>query len=79
MSWMFAIINRRLAEIFFEEKSGGRVECPGYCYVKRSEYKSRKERDYIREDTKRLKLRWKDSEDKPTIIKWDLPWTVSRW
>lgn len=79
MSWMFGIVNGKLSEVFFEEKSNGKVECLGYCYVKRSEYKSRKEQRYIREDTKRLKLRWKDSDDKPTIIKWDLPWTVSRW
>jgi len=58
-SWMFGIINRKLSEVFFEKKSSGKIECLGFCYVKKSEYKSRRERGYIQEDTKRLKLRWK--------------------
>ncbi len=41
MSWCFAIVNNRLAEIYFEEKKG-KTKIIGYCYVKEEEYKTKK-------------------------------------
>ena len=47
MSWSFAIINGRLAEIFFDEMHGKikrrrRIKISGHCYVKKEEYKTKK-------------------------------------
>lgn len=55
MNWCFAIINGRLAEIFFE-KSGNKLEFLGHCYVKKEEYKTKKEQKWIDEDTRKYKL-----------------------
>ncbi len=53
MSWCFAVVNHRLAEIYFEN---GRVW--GHCLVRRSEFKLKKEREWIEKDTKKYKLKY---------------------
>ena len=58
MGWCFAIINGRLAEIFFEKKKG-KPRILGHCYVKRSEYKTTREQKYIREDSKKFRLTYR--------------------
>lgn len=55
MSWSFGIVNNKLAEIFFEGKKGKTVFL-GHCYVKESEYKTKRERRWIKEDIARVKL-----------------------
>ncbi len=50
MSWCFAIINNKLAEIYFEEGKN-MPKIIGHCYVKVEEYKTKKEQKYIKEDT----------------------------
>jgi len=55
MSWCFAIVNKKLAEIYFD-KSKGRVEYLGHCYVSRSEYKAKEEKKWIKRDTVELRL-----------------------
>jgi len=55
MDWCFAIVNGRLAEIFFERKNG-KMEFLGHAYVKKSEYKTKKEKKWIKEDTEKFKL-----------------------
>ena len=47
--WCFAIVNGKLAEIFFNEKKG----IYGHCYVKKSEYKTKREQKMIEVDTGR--------------------------
>lgn len=49
--WQFALVNGRLAEVFFEK---GRI-C-GYCYVEASEYKTKQEKQQIKSDTEKLQL-----------------------
>ena len=49
--WSFAIVNKKLAEIYFE-KIKGKLVFNGHCYVKKSEYKTKKEQKYINQDTK---------------------------
>lgn len=49
--WSFATVNNKLAEIYFE-KINGKLIFNGHCYVKRSEYKTKKEQGYIDQDTK---------------------------
>ena len=57
--WCFAIINGRLAEVYFE-KSRGKVKFHSHCYVKRSEYKTRAELQAIDEDIKKVKLSYRN-------------------
>lgn len=51
MAWSFALINNRLAEIFFDKKSKC-IEILGHTYVNESDYKSSKEQKWIDKDTK---------------------------
>lgn len=44
MEWCFAIINNRLAEIYFERKKRG-IKFLGHFYVKESEYTLKEERE----------------------------------
>ena len=39
MTWCFAIINDRLAEIYFEDE--GKNKILGHCYVDEKEYKTK--------------------------------------
>jgi hypothetical protein len=50
MNWCFAIINNRLAEVFFEKKKR-KINFLGHYYIKEDEYKSLKEKKWIKEDT----------------------------
>lgn len=64
MSWCFAKVNNRLAEIYFEEKRG-RPKIFGHCYVKKSEYKTKSELKWIAKDAKKFQLIYKDSKYQP--------------
>ena len=61
MSWCFALINNRLAEIFFEER-GGVMEILGHAYVSADEYDSAQEKRYIEEDTAKFRLVYRGEE-----------------
>ena len=67
MHWCFALINKRLAEIFFEGKNKSQVVA--YCYVKAEEYKTKKEKNWIAQDTKRLRFLYKKGKYKRLLIK----------
>lgn len=56
MSWCFAIVNNKLAEIYFEKKKNGKNGIFAHCYIKRKDFKTKKERKQINEDTKRVKV-----------------------
>ena len=64
MGWCFSKVNNRLAEIFFNEKKNGKIEIWGHCYVKREEYKTKKEKKWIDEDTKRFKVVYRNKKYK---------------
>ena len=49
MNWSFAIINKKLAEIYFE-RTKGKPKILGHCYVKKEEYRTKKEQKTIKED-----------------------------
>lgn len=55
MSWSFGIVNTKLAEIFFENKKG-EINILGHCYVKESEYKTKKEKRWIQEDIRKIRV-----------------------
>ena len=50
MDWSFAIINGRLAEIYYN-KRGRILSFIGHSYVDKSHYKSKKEKLWIEHDT----------------------------
>ena len=50
MYWHFAIINNRLAEIYFDKDKKGNPEFEGHCYVNREEFRTKAERKAIDED-----------------------------
>ncbi len=54
MHWCFAKVNNRLAEVHFEK--GKNLKILGHCYVQASEYTTKKEKDWIKTDTERLRL-----------------------
>lgn len=58
MSWAFALINNRLAEIYFEKK-GKRFVMQGHCYVKREEFTTKKELKEIDTDIKKHVLSYR--------------------
>ena len=62
--WSFAIVNGKLAEIHFDKMRGGARKLYGHCYVKKSEYKTRLEQKYIREDTKKMLFSWRNKKYK---------------
>lgn len=51
MSWTFALINKRLAEIYFE-KRGSQIVPHGHCYVTREEFTTKREQKEIDSDIK---------------------------
>ena len=55
MNWSFALINNRLAEVFYEKKKN-KIEVLGHCYIDASDYKTKKEQKWIEEDPKKLNL-----------------------
>ncbi len=55
MNWVFAIVNGRLTEFFFEKKRG-KVYALGHAYVKLSEYKTLREQRIIKSDTKKYRF-----------------------
>lgn len=66
MSWSFAIVNNKLAEIYFDKNKKGQVKIRGHCYVKKEEYKTKQEQRWIIEDTKRTKVKYQ--KKKYTIL-----------
>jgi hypothetical protein len=69
MNWSFAIINNKLAEIYFERKKNGDIKFLGHCYVKREEYKTKKEQKYIDDDIARTKLLYRKGDYKRILLK----------
>lgn len=64
MIWSFAIINGRLAEIFFERKKG-KFSIDAHCYVKESEYKTKKEKGWIQRDTQKNQFTYRKGKYLP--------------
>ena len=61
MSWSFATVNGRLAEVFFEREEGqDSPKIMGHCYVSLSEYKTKKEKRWIGKDTKRYQFSYRN-------------------
>ncbi len=57
MNWCFALINGKLAELFFQKRGRGR-RFLGHVYVKLSNYKTKKELAWIDKETKLYQLKY---------------------
>jgi hypothetical protein len=62
--WSFAIVNNKLAEVHFDKKKNGRIKIFGHCFVHRKEYKTKQEKKWIREDTKRMRFLYRNGRHK---------------
>lgn len=63
MSWCFAIINGRLAEVFLI-KGHKKTHIVGHAYIKESEYTSRKEKLMIKMDTAKYQFSYRKGKYK---------------
>lgn len=70
MNWCFAIVNGKLAEIFFDRKGGRRV-ITAHCYVKKSEYKTAREKKWILSNTKKFRFIWRNKKYKRVLKRAD--------
>lgn len=61
MNWCFALVNNKLAEIYFEKKKSG-PKFLGHAYVKLEEYKTKKERALIEVATMKFKFSYKSGK-----------------
>lgn len=61
MCWSFALINGRLAEVYFRKTKKG-INFYAHAWVKKSEYKTKKEQSYIEKDTKKVKLKYRNGK-----------------
>lgn len=59
--WCFAKVNNKLAEIFFERRRGKLIFF-GHCYVKRADYKTRRDQKWINSDIKKYDFIYKNKE-----------------
>ena len=59
--WNFAKVNGKLAEVFFKRR-GKVIVFQAFCYVKKSEYRTKKEQNWIMLDTENVNLKWRDGK-----------------
>ena len=62
MGWCFETVNGKLAEIFFHHKKNGDPVIQGFCYVKAGEYKTKREKQHIKIDTKRYRFTYRNKK-----------------
>jgi len=60
--WSFAIVNGKLAEISYDEMKDGSRKIFGHCYVKASEYNTKREKRWIEKDTKTMRFSWRKKQ-----------------
>lgn len=74
MSWCFAKINGRLAEIYFDEagkNSKGLPKIWGHCYINYKTFKTKEEKKWIMEDTAKYQFSYRNDfyRDKKTLAR----------
>lgn len=65
MPWCFAIINNRLAEIFYEGKRLSSMRIYGHAYVNKNEYKTKTEQRWIEKDIEKFKFSYRKGRYMP--------------
>jgi hypothetical protein len=63
MNWCFAIVNNKLAEVYYEREKE-KIKFIGHAYVEEAKYKTKKERRYIKEDIARFMFVYRKGEYK---------------
>jgi hypothetical protein len=66
--WSFAMVNNRLAEVYFDRKGRG-VHFWGHCFVDRDDFKTKKEQKEIEMDTRRVILSYKGGKYFKVLMK----------
>jgi len=56
------MVNNRLAEIYFDHKKNGEPIMHAHCYVKKSEFKTKREQRHIKIDTKRYRFTYRNKK-----------------
>ena len=64
MGWCFALVNNKLAEIYFDETQHNQIKIRGHCYVDQKEYKTKKEQKWIEQDTKKFRVVYRNKKYK---------------
>lgn len=64
MGWCFAKVNNKLAEIFFDDDKPLKSKIFGHCYIKREEYKTKREQKMIDEDIKKVRVVFRNKKYK---------------
>lgn len=59
MPWSFALVNNRLAEVYFDHNKNGDPFMRGHCYVNVEEYPTKKEQKWIEADTKKFQFSYR--------------------
>lgn len=60
MTWSFAMVNGKLSEIFWDLKRDRKKQkVDAHCYVKRSEYKTKREQAMIDKDLEYYRFSWR--------------------
>jgi len=60
--WCFALVNGRLAEIWWRKKKNGEREVVAHGYVQRKWFKTKKELVMIESDTKRHRFSYRNQK-----------------
>ena len=63
MTWCFALVNGRLAEIYFNKTKKG-IKFLGHCYVNKLEYETKREQRWIEMDTVKHRFVYRNKEYK---------------
>lgn len=66
MSWCFALINNRLAEIYFKRNKKG-IKILGHCYMEKSEYKTKIEQKWTEKDIAKFRFSYRNKNYKRLI------------
>lgn len=70
MTWSFAMVNGRLSEIFWDLKRDRKKrKVDAHCYVKRSEYKTKREQAMIDKDLEYYRFSWRSKRYKRLLSK----------
>ena len=66
-AWQFAIVNKKLAEIYFDELKGNKRRINGHCYVDKKTYKTKQEHAWIKKDTARNCFSYRNKKYRPLV------------
>ena len=64
MYWCFAIVNNKLAEIYFDKKKNNQPKIWGHCYIKKKDYNTKQEKKWVDEDSKQGKVIYRNKKYK---------------